>query len=429
MMMMTKTMKINWMLLVLLSFILGCAEKNGSTPEVVTNPETLGNVPSTQWHKGYGTENEEHVHEIMQTSDGGFLAIGQTDEGTGESSDLLLIKIDSNGALLWLKKIGTEQVFDVGICIDEVADGYLVGGGVYKNDQERYLAKIGFAGDIIWERTFDHPGEDMIRGIALAENGDILLTGYKGHADGGYVFIADDSEGFVMRTDPEGALIWEKSISTSQGAKIRTASDGFIICSTHWMNDPDHSQDFYLIKLDGEGNKIWARTYGGDSDEHCYDCDVASDGGVILGGHTRSPSYGVINWDFLLMKVDASGNEEWHRTFGQPRGYDPEFIHDEAYGVRQTPDGGYILVGGTGDEYAYSASGHPRGSSDTWMVYAVKVADDGELKWEEVYGSARYDDAGEYLGLTKDGGFIIGTDSDIGAENFAPNNFGFLKIK
>ena len=129
------------------------------------------------------------------------------------------------------------------------------------------------------------------------------------------------------------------------------------------------------------------------------------------------------------MKIDSQGNEEWHQTFGQPRGYDPKYIHDEAYGVRQTPDGGYVLVGGTGDEYAYSASGHPKGDSDVWQVYLVKVDGAGKLLWEGVYGSAHSDDAGEYLGLTQDGGFIIGTDTDAGAENFAPNNFGFLKVK
>ena len=215
-----------------------------------------------------------------------------------------------------------------------------------------------------------------------------------------------------MRVSSNGERIWEKPISTSQGAKIRRDANGYIICSTHWMNDPDHPQDMYLIKLDNDGNEIWAKNYGGDSDEHCYDCDVARDGGYILGGHTRSPSYGVVNWDFLLMKIDDQGNEEWHRTFGQPRGYDPQYIHDEAYGVRQTPDGGYVLVGGTGDEHDYSASGHPRGDSDVWQVYLVKVDAKGESLWEAVYGSDDSNDAGEYLGLTQDGGFIIGTDSD-----------------
>jgi hypothetical protein len=256
------------------------------------------------------------------------------------------------------------------------------------------------------------------------------MTGYKGYGDAGFTFIADESQGFIMRVDAEGKVIWDKSISTSQGAKIRKDKDGYIICSTHWMNDPVRPQDFYLIKLDNEGNEIWSKNYGGDSDEHCYDCFVTKDGGYILGGHTRSPSYGVINWDFLIMKIDGEGKEEWHRTFGQPRGYDPRYIHDEAYGVRQSPDGGYILVGGTGDEHSYSESGSPFGDSDIWQVYVVKVDESGKTQWEAVYGSQNDNDAGECIGLTSDGGYIIGTDTDYaGIDSFEPNNFGFLKIK
>lgn len=401
--------------------------------ELEPSPENPSSAPITQWHTGYGTDNGEHVHEIMQTADGGFLGIGQTSEKSDEeegTSDILVVKTDEAGEFSWQKIIGSKDVFDVGVCLAEVSDGYLIGGGKNESTQQRYLAKLGFDGSIIWEQSYPYGGQSMIRGIALADNGDILLTGYKGHPDAGYIFIADDSEGFVMRVDAAGEVMWEKPISVAQGAKIRKATDGYFICSTTWMNNPDHPQDMYLIKLDNDGNEMWAKNYGGDSDEHCYDCDVATDGGVILGGHTRSPSYGVVNWDYLIMKVDKDGQEEWHKTFGQPRGYDPAFIHDEAYGVRQTPDGGYVIVGGTGDEYPYSASGHPRGDSDIWQVYAVKVDKKGETVWEGIYGSSRSHDAGEYMGLTNDGGFIIGTDSDeAGAEHFEPNNFGFLKIK
>lgn len=389
-------------------------------------------APLMEWHKGYGTNNGEHIHEVMQTSDGGYIGIGQTDETGGDSMDILVVKIDSNSDFLWQKILGTKDRYDVGICVNEAHDGYLIGGGFFDGNQQRFLAKLNFDGGYIWKRTYKNKRSGMIRGIEILGNGEIVTTGYKNCSQAGYVFIADDSEGFIMKTDSNGNVIWDKSVSASQGAKVRQLlnKQGFAICTTIWMNDPEHPQDFYLIKTDEEGNEIWHKNYGAESDEHCYDFDLTKDGGFILGGHTRSPSYGVINWDFLLMKIDSAGNEEWHRTFGQPRGYDPRYIHDEAYGVRQTYDGGYVITGGTGDEYEYSASGSPLGSSDIWMVYLVKVDSHGKTLWEGVYGSTTENDAGEYLGLTRDGGFIIGTDTDsAGKENFAPNNFGFMKIK
>ena len=108
---------------------------------------------------------------------------------------------------------------------------------------------------------------------------------------------------------------------------------------------------------------------------------------------------------------------------------DARYIHDEAYGVRATSDGGFVIAGGSGDEHSYSESGHPKGASDIWKAYIVKVNSQGETIWEEVYGSPNLNNAGEYLGLTSDGGYVIGTDSDSAGKNeFAPNNFGFLKL-
>ena len=392
---------------------------------------SLAQAPAMEWHKGYGTNNGEHIHEIMQTSDGGYIGIGQTSEDVEDRYDILVVKIDAGGEFQWQRIIGSKGEYDIGICVKEAKDGYVIGGAFTEGNQLRYMAKLGYEGEFIWQKTYPNKRNGMIRGIDVLENGDLVTTGYKDCAQPGFVFIADNSEGYIMKTNSEGDLIWEKKLSEAQGAKVRKELDGggYAICTTTWMNDPVHPQDMCLIRTDSDGNEIWKQNYGGDSDEHCYDFDLTSDGGYILGGHTRSPSYGVVNWDFLIMKIDKDGKEEWHRTFGQPRGYDARYIHDEAYGVRQTPDGGYVITGGTGDQYSYSESGSPDGPSDVWKVYLVKVDSSGATEWQAVYGSNHANNAGEYLGLTSDGGYIIGTDSDeAGRDKFRPNNFGFMKI-
>jgi hypothetical protein len=388
-------------------------------------------APEMEWNKGYGTDNGEHIHEIMQTKDGGYIGIGQTDESGRDNYDILVVKTDQNGEFHWQKIIGSPGQNDIGICVEEASDGYVIGGALYKDNQQRYMAKLDFDGEFIWQHTYENKRNGMIRGIEVLENDELVTTGYKNCANSGFVFIADNSDGFIMKTNSHGKVIWEERISEAQGAKVRKEknSDGFVICTTTWMNDPDNPQDFCLIKTDEIGKEYWRKNYGAESDEHCYDFDVTSDGGYILGGHTRSPSYGTVNWDFLIMKIDHEGSEEWHAVFGQPRGYNAQFIHDEAYGVRQTPDGGYVIVGGSGDEYDYSESGSPDGASDIWKVYLVKVDKNGKLQWQSVYGGNYDNNAGEYLGLTNDGGFIIGSDSDdAGADKLRPNNFGFMKI-
>ena len=395
-------------------------------------------APGIEWFKGQGTDNGEHVHEGCQTSDSGYIAIGQ-----GFHDDepyVLIIKVDNEGNLAWQKTFGGAGKWGIGYCVAEVPDGYIVGGKLYDSScqrMQRFLAKLDCAGDTVWEKFYGAPGLGAIRGIDITADGGIVATGYTNAPNTEefreFVFIADGGDGFVgfiMKIDAKGSVEWEKPIDAPQGTKVREISRGYAICSCVWTQTEgtEANQDFCLMETDDRGNTLWRKAFGGSRPDHLYDFDVTKDGGYILGGHTLS--YGVKNWDYLLMKVDGDGKEEWHKTFGQPRGYDARYIHDEAYGVRQTPDGGYILAGGSGDEYdSYHGSGHPAGPSDEWKVYLVRTDGEGNLLWEGIYPAAADvgNNAAEYIGLTRDGGYIVFVDTDSQTPP-EPNNFGFLKI-
>ncbi len=383
-------------------------------------------APPMNWHVGYGTDNGEHVHEGMQTSDGGYIGIGQTDEDDQNGFDLMVIKIDKEGQYDWMRIIGSENTSEVGYSVKELNDGFIISGGLYlAGHQQRYLAKLDYNGNTLWEKFYDADGHSGIRSIAVTKEENLVLTGYVNAERGGFIFISTDSQGFIMKTDSNGNVIWDKPIEPPQGTKVKVDHNnaGYVIASTVWVVE-NENQDVQLLKYDHNGDEYWSNTYGDYEWDQCYDFDLTDDGGYICAGHSRS--YGV-NWDFYLLKIGSDGEEEWHNTFGQPRGYDAEWIHDESYGVRQTPDGGYVMTGGTGDEYPYSETGSSLGPSDIWMVYVVKTDPDGKLEWQGVYGGTDSHDAGEYLGLTNDGGYIIFVDAD-SVGDMEPNNFGFMKI-
>lgn len=387
--------------------------------------------PAMEWHKGFGTDLEEHVHEGWQTNDLGFIGIGQNQEREKGETNILVVKSDSQGTQQWMREIGTQDKWDVGLCVKETVDGFIIGAGIYNSNsdhQERGLAKLDFNGNLIWQKTYSGSGESGVRGIDITNDGEIIATGYTNARQGGFLFIVEEGDGFIMKTDPDGNVIWDKAISSPQGTKVRIEKDGgFAIASTKWVNTNNRdNQDVILIRTDCDGNEISVHNYGAENNDQCFDFDLTLDGGYIFTGHTLS--YGSVNWDYLLIKVDSSGNQEWVRTFGQPRGYNPKWIHDESYGVRATPDGGYIVAGGSGDEFPYSAKGHPSGPSDEWKAYLVKTDGDGNLLWEAVYPpNSVGNNAAEFIALTNDGGYVIFTDTD-SASPPPPNNYGFMKI-
>jgi hypothetical protein len=389
-----------------------------------------GEAPTMQWHKGHGTDNGDHVHYGLQTSDGGYIMAGQTSEGRRNFSDMLVVKTDANGDLQWQKIIGARGQADYGTFVTEVSDGFLIAGGLFDSgSQRRALLKIDSDGTIVWKKNYPGEGNGSIRGIDITGDGGIVATGYVGSREKGYQFICDDGQGFILKTDANGNLQWEKILfSAPHGMRIEEVAGGYAIGANVWINESGkHHQNVCLILTDNKGGETFSGSYGGDGDDQVFDFGITTDGGYIFGGHSRSPSYGTVNWDFLLLKVGNDKKEQWHKTFGQPRGYDAKYIHDESYGIKQTPDGGYVIVGGSGDEYEYSESGHPKGHSDLWLAYVVKTDANGNLMWEGLYGSLEGNNAGEYVNLTSDGGYVIFTDSDT-AGVMGENNFGLMKI-
>lgn len=390
-------------------------------------------APAMEWQKGHGTSYGNHVHEGMQTSDGGYIGIGQT-WSSEDKPEMFVVKTDSSGDQEWQKVIGTSSKYDIGICVAEASDGFICGGGLYDSGhQKRSLVKLDkTSGDIVsgWPKYYSTSQNGAVRGIDILDDGSIVATGYVSSPRKGFLFICDDGEGFIMKTDSSGNLQWDKTLSVPQGTKVRQISGGFAVASCAWYSDGGEGMDAVLIKTDRFGNETNKYHYGSPSaTDFLYDFDLTSDGGYILGGHTIS--YGCENWDYYLVKVNSNGVEEWHKTFGQPRGYNPEWIRDEGYGVRQTPDGGYIIAGGSGDETEqYHGTGHPAGPSSEWKAYLVKTDSSGNVQWEGVYPNQADvgNTAAEYIGLTSDGGYIVFTDTDCFYDTVGSNAFGFMKI-
>ena len=138
--------------------------------------------PALAWHSGQGTDEEEHVHEGMQTSDGGYIAIGHTVETTGRTTDWLIVKVDEAGVLEWQRVFGTSGENDVGIAIAETSDGgYVAGGGLHSSgDQIRALVRLDASGETVWEQTYGRDGAGAVRGLTLLDDGSIVATGYTG---------------------------------------------------------------------------------------------------------------------------------------------------------------------------------------------------------------------------------------------------------
>ncbi len=150
--------------------------------------------------------------------------------------------------------------------------------------------------------------------------------------------------------------------------------------------------DASLIKVDYEGNEIWAKTYGGSSDDEFMSGIELSDGNLILVGRTKS--FTSFDYDFLIIKTDNLGNEIWSRTFGSAQ--------DElARGVLLNSEGNLIISGQSGGT----------GNLD-FFVYCLDI--NGQMIWSRKYGDYSNDYPRERLIEIPNGYLMPGTVNGLG---------------
>ncbi len=366
-------------------------------------------APAQAWFTAHnGTNEESHGHFIIACDDGGYLQVGETGF-VGSNAKLFVVKTHADGSLHWQRQVGSGNK-NMGNSALEVSDGYLICGMLSRNSAILKLDKD--TGDVLWQQTHDLGGADAFEHVALTDTG-LLAVGYTNAEDPNSTFFAW-GQGRVTLLDATGTLLSTHSVNDylAQPYRVQRAGDAYIIAGP-----AEDALDYGVLKIDADMNVLWHATYGGTSHDHCFGMDTSSDGSIFLAGHTVS---GTANWDTYTIKLSPDGAVLWERIVGNPRGFDPLWIHDESWGVRATCDGGCIIAAGTGDEYSYSECDGAV-CSDQWEAYVVKFAANGEVEWHETYAVNPGDDwAGEDMALTSDGGAIVAVDN---------GSFGFLKLE
>jgi len=284
----------------------------------------------------YGGTEDEDGRWMEQTSDSGFIMVGGTTTYSVGGNDIWLVKTDAYGNQQWQKSKGGTD-FDFANMVKVTSDGgYIIAGftdSYGAGDNDGWLVKTDANGNTQWTQTYGNSG--------LQEFEAVIQT-----ADGGYACVG---------------------INNSNGT-------GYV--------------DIYLVKTNASGVQQWTKNFGGGAYEIGNSIQVTPDGGYIISGQSYSDD---TSGAFYLLKTDASGNEQWHKTFTS--GYTCE-----AHYVQNVPGGGYILCG-DGDT-TYDALGE----TDVWVI---RTDANGDSLWAHSYGGTKKD-GGKTIEPTTDGGYIIG---------------------
>lgn len=187
----------------------------------------------------------------------------------------------------------------------------------------------------------------------------------------------------------------------------QTSDGGYIVVGHKIVGNTEFGEDNYdiwVLKLNSSGSYIWAKTFGGDEYDEAHSVKQTPDGGYIIAGDTAS--YGAKGLDFIVLKLDVSGNQLWSKTFKHEPGDCNENI---PYSIQNTSDGGYIVTGDT------------QTGCESSFLGVLKLDKAGNQTWMKTFGEG-YDGARE-IQQTSDGGYVVAgfthcDDFDCGSELF-----------
>lgn len=153
------------------------------------------------WQKAFGGTGYDCGSCVQRTSDGGYIIGGITDSFGAGDKDFWLIKTDSNGNKTWDKTFGGTNV-DEAYSVQQTSDnGYIIVGETHSFGAgiiNVWLVKTDADGNKMWDRTVGKRYGNFAYSVQQTTDSGYIITG----GTGGYGDVNGDL--WLIKTDSQG---------------------------------------------------------------------------------------------------------------------------------------------------------------------------------------------------------------------------------
>lgn len=340
----------------------------------------LKHTSGEAWSRTYGGPSEDGARSIVECSNGDFAIVGYTESFGSGKRDVLLVRTDANGNLLWNHTYGGAG-YDQGYSIVECqAGGFALIGDydLYTKDSGMWLLRTDADGNLLWNQTYGGTGYSIVE----CQTGGFAITGTAPQSN-------NSGDLLIFRTSENGTLLWRRTYGWGYmdvGQSIFEASGGGFAVAGHTLFPEDKPGLWvWLFRIDENGNHLWNHTYAGSGWDHAYSLTECSNGDFAISG--TFDFQGKDGSDMYILRTDADGALLWNKTYGGSN-------YDEGYSIVECNDEGLAVVGYTKSIWS---------GFDLWLV---RIDVDGNLVWDQSLGGGGYD-IGYSIVKSDAGGFAI----------------------
>lgn len=325
---------------------------------VATFISTLCFSQKVKWEQTLGSAHSEYLFDVLPTADYGFLLAGSSLSDAG--GDIKAERRGNIDAWLWkMKEDGAQE----------------------------------------WQYRLGGDGNDYLHSVCHTPDGGFLLgiTSTSGQSGDKTEANKGKEDLWIVKLNAGKQMEWQKSyggIGTEEIVKVKALKGGeyAILANSNSIVSGDKTQAYYggtdlwILRLNATGNIIWQKSYGGEYKDVGVDIIETVDRGLLIGAKSNSgisgtktaQNYG--GMDYWLIKLDASGKEQWQRSYGGKQ-------EEELKEIQLHKEGGYILFGMSNSDLSGSKTSKQESQLDYWLV---QVDDRGKEERELTYSYGDY---------------------------------------
>jgi hypothetical protein len=365
---------------------------------------------SIQWQNCIGGTNGEMGRKIQLTNDGGSIICGMTQSNDGDivgyhggNSDVLLVKMNDAGVVLWQRSLGGSGA-DIGRSVKQTLDGgYIVVGETTSNNDDvsgnhgstdGWIIKLDSFGIIQWQKCIGGTSQDYFQEINQLNDGTYFVAGRTGSNDGDVLGNNGGTDAWALKLDILGSIIWQNCFGGSGFEQFNTfkvtLQGDLILCgSTFNSNNGDVTgnnglTDGWVVCANNMGVLLWQTCLGGSGNDYLNDLFENNDGTFYLAGSTLSNNGDVTGnhggQDAWLFQLTSNGDVLFQKCFG---GVGTDLFDC----IINSADNNIILSGHT-NSVDGDISNFIGGLNDAWLV---KINTSGTIIWEKCLGGTAED--------------------------------------